>query len=152
MRTDENATWALWASSFGKLEKHFGTDHYYSKQQKVWGWWFCSHIILISITRTSYWVCKLMYLQKTRSWSAKKLRPRLLKSCLWMQKGVVVFVGIFVRICNKYLPLTFESMLCKCQRLKWPIKKRPFSLCEYLLFVCLLVLLLVMDNYKDRKH
>ena len=35
---------------------------------------------------------------------------------------VVVFVGIFVRICNKYLHLTFESMLCKCQRLKWLIK------------------------------
>ena len=112
-----NLSFMLW-----KTWKPFQTDHYYSNQQKVWGWWFCSHIILINITpRTSYWVCKLMDRQKLEV-RLQKTKLRLLKICLWMQKGVVVFVGIFVRICNKYLPLTFESMLCKCQRLKWPIK------------------------------
>ena len=89
MRTDETATWAIWASSFEKLGKHFGTDHYYSNQQKVWGWWFCSHIILINITRTSHWVCKLMYRQMINghwtqtglfAFTCKKLEVRLQKT------------------------------------------------------------------------
>ena len=49
METDENATGALQASSIGKLQNQ--ADHFnvvwilkYSNQQKVWGWFFCSHI------------------------------------------------------------------------------------------------------------